>query len=228
MSKKTGAEILRNIVKSLLTGESTLPLMLRGYKLTYGGAKPPWRGYPEARKHMPLIAEFDEKKFYVTKTTNHEGIDEIIQKQSQLPHMARIERRIGSLLLTELVSGWNLWELDESGRPLVQEVERALNQFVDALEKASIVHADLRPWNVLYSPGDQRFAVIDWGHCYQAPGDPPPCYKHLKASGHAPPYENIDYCDVERLIAALQDPERVDGLWNMKRSPTWFPEKWVM
>lgn len=201
--------------------------MARGYKLRHGAAKPPWRGYPKSRKHTPVFGEKNGRRFYVTSTKNRDGLDAVIAKQDMIPHMARIERRIGRMVLTELITGKNLWELSIPDRPPIQVVENALSSFIDALEKSSIVHADLRPWNVLYVPENHRIAVIDWGHCYQLHGEAPPCSKHLKASGHAPPYDNIDRCDLKRLVKALQEPRISQELWKMKSSPTWFPDKWL-
>lgn len=217
---------LRRLQKLAVDSKDKFALAAMGYKLVYGKTSPPWRGYPKTRKHTPRLAEKDGKSYYVTRTKNSDGIDAVIAMQDSVPHIARIDQRIGNLVITELISGLNLWELPESNRPKLHEVEDVLGQFVEALDKALIVHADLRPWNVLYSVDKKRFAVIDWGHCYRLPCDYPPCYRHLQACGHAPPFRNIDRYDLERLLGVLREPEKAVDLWKMKKPPTWYPLPW--
>jgi serine/threonine protein kinase len=208
-------------------------LELRGYLVKEGKPKPPWKGYTKSRQHTPLFAERDGVKYYITKAPRVRSvIKKLIFMQDEIPHMARINELVNDYLVTEYIDGVTLWDIEKSLRPSLSQVKMMLSEITQSLAKASIIHGDLRPWNILYCVKKRKFYVIDWGFsCFIPnligfPRVPTRVKRHFWDCGHKKPFKFIDIDDSLRFIELLKQPRKLSELWPVSKGSNWYPDPW--
>jgi hypothetical protein len=139
----------------------------------------------------------------------------IMRVQNQIHEAAQILRVLPAsgenhVALVERTEGTLIWEM-EDGRPALSSVAQALNGLVQNLRSTRLVHADLRPWNIIYSQDAETLRCIDWGFSFFVGGlrygstD-----DHLRERRHQfRDEEEIDKEDVSRMIEVLRSPDRL-------------------
>ncbi|MGY4876610.1 protein kinase domain-containing protein [Vreelandella aquamarina] len=92
----------------------------------------------------------------------------------RIPRLVAFQRARGqSILVMERAPGWNLEEISlREGRltpRLVVNIARQLAEILIALRRESgprsrpVVHGDIKPSNLVFDPGNETIALIDWG-----------------------------------------------------------------
>ncbi len=199
--------------------------------ITVTGPMAAYRGSPEP-VWLRILVETDSMKT-IAVTDYYKKLKSIVAVQNQIPLAARIHRLIRvsedqAIALIEHHDGILLWEL-ESDRPRLFEVKKFLDQLISDLRKAGMVHADLRPWNILYHPVSRMFKCIDWGFSFPIGGTK--CDKtsaHLIERGHVSKNENIiDLIDADKTLKVLKHPDRLEAEWNHPPGFfKWKPSPW--
>lgn len=160
-------------------------------------------------------------------------LSDIRQVQNQIPEAAQILEILQGqgdqdVALIEKLDGTLLWEL-ETNRPQLGMVTEALDTLVLNLQHAHLVHADIRPWNIIYQDRDSSFRCIDWGFAFFL-GDTKygKTGAHLSARGHQKTVEKeIDRIDADRTITVLKCPHCLESLWNHAPDQfKWRPKPW--
>lgn len=136
--------------------------------------------------------------------------------------------RQSGFALFDKIEGTLVWHLEGSDRPQLSSVESALHSFVSSLRPLNLVHADIRPWNIIFRPSDSAFRFIDWGFSFFAGEPKAHATCHLNDCNHCnTPVMEIDHTDMKRTITTLRNPSCFESLYKYPNTRfKWRPEPW--
>jgi Phosphotransferase enzyme family len=147
--------------------------------------------------------------------------------QDLIPHVAKIHEIVERIVITGAAPGTLLWGL-ETAPNHVQSVLSCLHAIRVALLHVGLVHADIRPWNIMFDQAPGHATLFDWGYSFFINEKP---FGNLDAHlagrgfdrsiGHEITRQDIDNC-----IAMLETRKSPEEIWNhgvneFSWRPTW-------
>jgi hypothetical protein len=142
-------------------------------------------------------------------------LERIKNVQDRILHIAKIHEIITTVVVTVEAPGTLLWEL-ESAPEYVDIIRTKLDEARHSLKEVALVHADIRPWNIMFDAASQTMTLFDWGFSFFTDG---PSIGNLeahlgargftRAQGH-----EITKQDIENCIAILRSQKSPEEVWN--------------
>jgi len=201
----------------------------KGYKLENQN-KPNCIG--STRKVNIMIATKDAKK-YIVSVYENKHINEIKDALGNCDSCLSPNEIIStdtsnkSLVLFDLLIGGNLWELEVNERPNIHSIEKFLCNAIKELNNNQLVHADIRPWNIIWD--EHNFNLIDFRFSYMFNGNLfGNTFNHLNERHYLKSKELIDLYDANSTILTLLKPDLLFRLWKIPNDEfNQLPHSWV-
>lgn len=156
-----------------------------------------------------------------------EHLRRIESVQDQIPHVARIHEFVDTIVVIEEGTGTLLWEL-ETAPQHIATIRAAVEETSRALRQIGLVHADVRPWNLVFEETAGKLTLFDWGYSFFTNE---PSFGNLDAHLAARGFDrtrghDITQHDIEACLAILEGSRRPEDIWHHQHWEFWWRPSW--